>query len=116
MKAYLVVEYPLIQDLEEDQVVDDEFELPSFIVGVFNKKSIARKVAKDLFDRNGDFYFYVVDEYEVNQAYVKTEEEAFEHVSESIEKMVKDGYLDYKIGEDGDFYFEVTEKGRTELQ
>ena len=30
--------------------------------------------------------------------------------------MVKEGILDYKIGEDGDFYFEVTENGQEEIQ
>lgn len=115
MKAYVVIEYPLVQDYDDDDIVDEEFELPSFVVGVFNKRSLAKKIAQDLFKKNGNMYFYVVDEYDVNQAYVKTEEEAIEHVSESIEKMVKDGYLDYKIGEDGQFYFEVTEKGKTEL-
>ena len=111
-KAYVVLEFEDVANIEDEEEI---FDIIPFIVGVFSKKSLAYKAADDLAIQNKD-NFYVVEDYALNVTYAKTEEEAAQHLSRSIEQMVKDGTIDYKIGEDGQFYFEVTEKGRKKIE
>lgn len=111
MKAYVVIEYPNIEEITD--IIEDA--IMPFVVGIFSKKSIARKVIENLIDKNKNKFLYFIEEYQVNNIYYKTEEELEKEVSESVEKMVKEGILDYKIGEDGQFYFEVTKKGEKEI-
>ena len=66
--------------------------------------------------KNKGKYEYIIDDYELNNIYFKTKEEVEQEISDSIEEMVKNGLMDYKVGEDGKFYFELTEKGKKEIQ
>lgn len=112
MKLYIVYEVlnPKLEHSEE------EHELHPFIVGIFSKKSLAKAIIKDLRSKNKDKYDYFVDDYVLNNIYYKTQEEVDRELSESIEEMVRNGLMDYKIGEDGVFYFELTDKGKDELK
>jgi hypothetical protein len=105
MKAYVVVEVDNVDD-----------PIP-YIVGIFSGKTKAFKTAERLFKKYGEYCSYIVQDYEVNKVYLneQSQEEILKETSEAIEIMVKEGILDYKIGEDGDFYFEVTEKGKKEI-
>jgi len=110
MKLYIVLEFPNPNVKHEEEVFDQ------FIVGVFSKKSIANAVAKDLKKKNKKKYDYLVEDYELNNLYFKTQEEVDREISDCIEEMVKEGLMDYTIGEDGEFYFEVTDKGKKETE
>lgn len=108
--AYIILKFANID--EDIDIDEDDFFVPEpFIVGVFSKKSIANQTAYELSQRDKD-HFYAVEPYELNMVYVETQEEADAQVSECIEQMVKDGIVDYKIGEDGQFYFEVIDKDK----
>lgn len=102
MKAYIVFEFDPVDD-------------GSFIVGVFSNGQIAEEVVSSLYAKNKGAYEYQIEEYELDIMHYKTEEEMEQDVSEIIEEMVKDGLIDYKVGEDGQFYFEVTDKGEESL-
>lgn len=102
--VYILIEFP---NLYNDLNIDD---IMPFIVGVFSKKSIARAEKKELSLKNKGKYLYFIEPYEINAVYLKSEEEAEEELSEALEEMVKQGIVDYRIGEDGQFYFEVVEK------
>lgn len=110
-KAYVVLEFDNIDEEHE------EIGVP-YIVGVFSKKSIAFRVAKRLFEKYGDYCTYAVQDYELNRVYLdeQSDEEMMAETSKAIEEMVKNGILDYKVGEDGDFYFELTEKGKKSIE
>lgn len=114
MKAFVVIEVPSEEYLEylaENGVELEELvtiDIP-FIVGVFNKLKLAKEVANEFLEKNEGRYEYLIEQYEVNDVYFKNEEEAQKEISECLEEMVKDGIVDYKIGEDGQFYFEVVE-------
>lgn len=110
MKLYIVLEFPNPNIDHEDQVFDP------FIVGIFSKKSIANAVAKDLKKKNKTKYDYFVEDYELNNLYYKTQEEVDKEISQCIEELVKEGLMDYTVGEDGKFYFELTEKGKKEIK
>lgn len=109
MKVYIVLEFPKQQETNENLVVP-------FIVGIFDRKKLAQKVVKQLRQKNKKTYMYLIEDYEINSMYFKTQEEVDREISECIEEMVKEGLLDYKIGEDGKFYFETTDKGKEELE
>ena len=113
MKLYVVYE-TLSPEVEHDPAELDNA-LP-FIVGIFNKKGLAKAIVKDLTKKNKGKYEYIIDDYELNNIYFKTKEEVEQEISDSIEEMVKNGFMDYKVGEDGKFYFELTEKGKKEIQ
>lgn len=112
MKLYIV--YELLNSRLEHS--EEEYELHPFIVGIFSKKSLAKAIIKDLRFKNKDKYEYIIDDYALNNIYFKTQEEVDRELSESIEEMVRYGLMDYKIGEDGVFYFELTDKGKEELK
>lgn len=104
-RVYVLFELP---NLEEGYTADDY--AMTFIVGVFSKASIAEKEAEYMFKKNKGQYVYFIEDYEINTPYLKSEEEAQRELSEALEEMVKEGIVDYKIGEDGDFYFEVVDE------
>lgn len=117
-KVYIVLEYPN-ENVDLQQLINENEDLSMFvpfIVGVFNKKSIASATAKEMTNKNGDKYSYFIEEYIINTMYFKTQEEVDKEVSDCIEEMVKEGLIDYKIGDDGQFYFEVTDKGKKEIE
>jgi hypothetical protein len=104
---YVLLEFP---NVERDDLSDDIEVIMPFIVGVFTKKSMAMEVAEELFLKNNEKYLYFIEDYELNTVYLEDEEEIQREASETIEEMVKRGIIDYKIGEDGQFYFEVVKK------
>jgi len=106
-KVYVLLEFP---NLDDDNFPIDH--IMPFIVGVFSKASIAEKEAEYMFNKNKGQYLYFIEDYELNTPYLKSEEEAERELSEALEQMVKEGIVDYKIGEDGDFYFEVVDKDK----
>ena len=105
MKAYAVIEFDNVDD-----------PVP-YIVGIFSRRTKAFRVARRLFKKYGEYCSYMVQDYEMDKVYLneQSQEEILQETSKVIEAMVKEGILDYKIGEDGDFYFEVTEKGQEEI-
>lgn len=111
-KVYVVMEFPN-EGMDEQE---DLSMLMPFIIGVFGKKSLASAIAKEMTEKQGDKYSYFIEEYDLNNVYFKTQEEVDREVSECIEEMVKEGLIDYKIGDDGQFYFEVTDKGKKEIE
>lgn len=115
MKIYVVFEYLNIEDVEDMEDLENYMNsfIP-FIVGTFSSKKLAKSIVKKFTDKYKDARTYFIEEYEVDNIYYKTEEELEKEVSESVEKMVKEGILDYKIGEDGQFYFEVIDKNKRE--
>lgn len=104
--AYVVIEMPDIENIQD--VEDIAFAFP-YVVGVFSRESLAVKTAEKLSIKNQG-YIYLIEDYELNMVYEANDEEAEREISESLEKMVKEGVIDYKIGEDGQFYFEVVDK------
>lgn len=96
-----------IEELEAEDM-DEDYTAP-FIVGIFSKKSLAMDAAEELFIKNNEKYLYMIEDYILNEIYFEEDEDIEKEISESLEKMVKDGLVDYKIGEDGNFYFEVIE-------
>jgi hypothetical protein len=105
--VYVLLEFP---NVENETVLEDIENFMPFIVGVFAKKSMAMEVAEELFLNNKKRYLYFIEDYELNTVYFEDEEDTQIELSEVLEEMVKDGTIDYKIGEDGQFYFEVVEK------
>jgi len=71
-------------------------------------------VAEELYVKNKERYLYLIEDYVLNEMYFKDEEEIEREISEHLEEMVKEGVVDYKIGEDGNFYFEVVEDKKDE--
>lgn len=110
--AYVVIEMPDIENIQD--VEDIAFAFP-YVVGVFSRESLAVKTAEKLSIKNQG-YIYLIEDYELNMVYEANDEEAEREISESLEKMVKEGVIDYKIGEDGQFYFEVVDKDEWYIQ
>lgn len=110
--AYVVIEMPDIENIQN--VEDIAFAFP-YVVGVFSRESLAVKTAEKLSIKNQG-YIYLIEDYELNMVYEANDEEAEREISESLEKMVKEGVIDYKIGEDGQFYFEVVDKDEWYIQ
>lgn len=105
--VYVLLEFP---NIENETILEDIDNLMPFIVGVFAKKSMAMEVAEELFLNNKKRYLYIIEDYELNTVYFEDEEDTKRELSEALEEMVKEGIIDYKIGEDGQFYFEVVKK------
>ena len=105
--VYILLEFP---NIENETILEDIDNLMPFIVGVFAKKSMAMEVAEELFLNNKKRYLYIIEDYELNTVYFEDEEDTKRELSEALEEMVKEGIIDYKIGEDGQFYFEVVKK------
>lgn len=103
---YVLMEFP---NLDIEQEMEEEMYIAPFIVGVFSKKSLAMDAAEELYVKNKGRYLYLIEDYALNEMYFKDEEEIEREISEHLEEMVKEGVVDYKIGEDGNFYFEVVE-------
>lgn len=105
--VYVLLEFP---NMDDDSLQFED--IMPFIVGVFSKASIAEIEAEYMFKKNKGKYLYFIEDYELNTPYLKSEEEAERELSEALEQMVKEGIVDYKIGEDGDFYFEVVDRNK----
>lgn len=105
--VYVLLEFP---NMENDTVLEDIDNLMPFIVGVFAKKSMAMELAEELFLNNEKRYLYFIEDYELNTVYFEDEEDTQMELSKALEEGVKKGIIDYKIGEDGQFYFEVVKK------
>jgi len=94
----------------EHTMPDEENEGGATILGVFDDKELAEDKIKEL-SLNADptKCFYEALEYEMNVLMQESNENV---ISEAIESLIKRDLIDYTIGEDGEFYFHLTEKGR----
>jgi hypothetical protein len=77
----------------------------TFPVGIFTTQETATHLIQELME------VFESDEFELielspNTAYLQDKEEINEIVSLTVESLVKNGMVDYKIGEDGNFYYE----------
>lgn len=89
---------------------DDETMNNPFLVGIFATEQRAEIAADTLQEEKGEEYTYFCLDYEVDQIYLKDEEGTMIDAIESeLEDMIRQGKVDYKIGEDGEFYFEATD-------
>lgn len=106
MIAYVLIEFDVVDigDNHEDFGIKD-------VLGVFTKKKLLQKAVKELTEKYDGQKIYAIGEFEINE-YYDDEEERDEDISEVLEEMVQDGIIDYTIGEDGQFYFHVTDKGK----
>lgn len=87
------------------------------IVGVFDNEKLALLHKKDLESLNdtddNHIVFYEILEYELN---VPQDPRDFDDISEELQDLVSKGIVDYMIGEDGQFYFHLTDKGKDIVQ
>jgi len=86
------------------------------IVGIFDDYEKAVESAEILYESKNQKIYYFIEEYEMNRVYESDDEDFEQKYSEAIEDLVKEGILDYVVGEDGKFYFSLTEKGKEELE
>jgi len=96
-------------------IVENEEDGTYSIIGVFDNEKRAIKTAEALYEEKNQQIYYFIEEYEVNHVY-PPDEDYLRKKEEAIEELVKEGVLDYTIGEDGRFYFSLTEKGKRELE
>lgn len=92
--------------------VEDSTVLP---VGVFFREETALRVVEELMDVFESHEFELI-ELATNTVYVQNQEEIDDMVSITVESLVKSGLVDYKIGEDGKFYYELTEDGKKAME
>lgn len=99
--------------LQEEQEKDPVYR----IVGIFDDYDKAVESAEILYESKDQKIYYFIEEYDMNRVYeFDSDDDDFEQkYSEAIEDLVKEGILDYVVGEDGKFYFSLTEKGKEEL-
>lgn len=79
------------------------------VLGVFDNKGLAEQYREEFTKADGeDIVFYEILEYQINT--IEDPEE--EDLSEDLRELVKKEIIDYTVGEDGEFYFHLTEKGK----
>lgn len=90
----------------------------SELVGVFTSHKLAKQAIKtqEALGKPDDSkeIVFEIEGMELN-IMLMSEEEQKEYVSSALECLVKDGLVDYKIDEKGEFVFELTEKGKNYL-
>lgn len=100
MVVYVLVEYTMPDTKRDGSVA---------ILGVFDNEELAEQSREELTnDEDEDIVFYEILEYQINTV----QEPEQEDVSEDIQELMKKEIIDYTIGEDGEFYFHLTEKGK----
>lgn len=96
-------------------VLMDEDLQDCWVCGVFDNEDLAEESLAKLEEENETPNVTVfILKYPLNKLFDGTSAElhANEDISKEIEQMVKEGFLDYTVGEDGRFYFNMTEKGK----
>lgn len=89
-------------------------------IGVYSSLENAVKYINELKKFNSTYVFDVL-EYEVDCAphllnFLNKEKESYENmIEEDIMNLMNQGLLDQLIGEDGHFYYSITEKGKKYL-
>jgi len=87
-------------------------------VGIYSSEKKAEyfraMCEKELTDEERECIMFEYREIELNQEpeFVMSQQEHLDIVSESLTEMVKEDLLDQLVGEDGDFYYRITEKGK----
>ena len=107
MELWLVTQYIVEPETEE-------YNIP-FQIGVFDDEKSAENIAMNLQAFYGDKYLFLITPFDLNQTYVRSEDDLEELAGETLESLIKSGYIDYKIDENGEFLYELTEKGRKDL-
>lgn len=78
-----------------------------------------QEISDSLHGKNTRFYDIIELQLDEKPALLNFYEEEVERTHELVEKVIKDlmnkGYLDQLIGEDGEFYYTETEKGKREI-
>ena len=107
-----------------------ELECSVDCVAVFDDMEIAIETAKEMQDNHEIIGFetetvYDVLPYELNaepmllqfqRARIKQIQVTNDKVDEVLSKLMRDGYVDQLIGEDGRFYYELTREGKEESE
>jgi len=107
MELWLVTQYDV-------QPATEEHNIP-FQIGVFDNEQTAENIAMNLQAVYGDKYLFLITPFELNQTYVRSEDDLEQLAGDTLESLIKSGYIDYTIDEDGKFQYELTEKGRKGL-
>ena len=64
-----------------------------------------------------DIFEFKVDEKPILLSWLKKEKEIFEEsIQDAIINLMKKGYIDQLIGEDGNFYYTLTDIGKSEMK
>ena len=101
MIVYVLLEY-IMPDAKKDGSVA--------ILGVFDNEELAEQHREELTnDEDEDIVFYDILEYQMN---ILQEPEGEQDISDDLEELMKKEIIDYTIGEDGEFYFHLTDKGK----
>ncbi len=72
-----------------------------FVAGLFDSYDLAQNFAEEMKQEGYDEAW--IEEHTVNEYVVQD-------LSSEIQKLVDAGVIDYKVGEDGEFYFETTKE------
>jgi len=84
-----------------------------FVSGVFDSIELAEDAVEQLTLQTKEKKLaqeYYVIEYTINELYEDIQ--LSRPVDEEIADLCKEGLIDYKVGEDGEFYFHLTEEGK----
>ena len=107
MELWLVTQYDVEPETEEHNI--------PFQIGIFDDEKIAENITMSLQQIYGDKYLFLMTPFDLNQTYVRSEDDLEELTGKTLESLIKSGYIDYKIDESGKFLYELTEKGRKDL-
>lgn len=107
MELWLVTQY----DVEPET---EEYNIP-FQIGIFDDEKIAENITMNLQKIYGDKYLFLMTPFDLNQTYVRSDADLEKVAGVTLESLIKSGHMDYKIDENGKFLFELTEKGRKDL-
>lgn len=93
---------------------DDNTE--AFPVGIFDNEKTATHMIEELLETFKENKFELI-QLTLNTVYIADgdQDKMDDLISLTVESLVKNGIADYKIGEDGNFYFELTEDGKKAL-
>lgn len=84
-----------------------------FVSGVFDSIELAEDAVEELTlqakEKKLAQEYYVI-EYNINELYEDTQ--LTQPADEEIADLCKQGLIDYRVGEDGEFYFHLTEEGK----
>ena len=107
MELWLVTQYDVEPETEEHNI--------PFQIGIFDDEKIAENITMNLQQIYGDKYLFLMTPFDLNQTYVRSEDDLEELAGDTLESLIKSGHIDYKIDESGKFLYELTEKGRKDL-